>query len=328
MQSGDPGEIIKGFKKNILLKNYTTFRIGGLAKYFFAAKNKEDLIEAVKAAKRLRLPFFVLGGGSNVLFSDKGYKGLIINLQFFPPLAGSRCGGTIFNFQKNKVIAGAGTSLGQLVEASSKNGLTGLEWAAGIPGTIGGAVRGNAGAFGKAMGDLVEEVEVLDARLLRIKKFSRSDCQFSAKDSIFKKRNNLVVLSVVLKLKKSGRKKIQKEIKKFLNYKKKTQPLGCFSAGCVFQNYKGRISDKKILAEFPELKEFNKKRLIPAGYLIDKCGLKGRRKGKAEISRRHANFIVNLGGAKAEDVIGLIKTMKQKVKRKFGLNLKKEIEIP
>ena len=186
------------FRKNVPLKNYTTFKIGGPAKYFFEAKRKEELIEAIKLAKKLELPFFILGGGSNLLVSDKGFDGLVI--KFGQPLS----------------------------SYVSK----GLEWAVGIPGTVQGAVWSNAGAFEKSMKDVVKEVEVFDTKTEKIKNFKSKDCKFGYRDSIFKKNKNLIILSVKIKSKKSNRKKI----KQYLDYRKKTQPLNLPSAGSIFKN--------------------------------------------------------------------------------------------
>jgi len=186
------------FRKNVPLKNYTTFKIGGPAKYFFEAKRKEELIEAIKLAKKLELPFFILGGGSNLLVSDKGFDGLVI--KFGQPLS----------------------------SYVSK----GLEWAVGIPGTVQGAVYSNAGAFKKSMKDVVKEVEVFDTKTEKIKNFKSKDCKFGYRDSIFKKNKNLIILSIKIKSKKSNRKKI----KQYLDYRKKTQPLNLPSAGSIFKN--------------------------------------------------------------------------------------------
>jgi len=255
------------FQKNVSLKKYTTFRIGGKAKYFFVAKTKDNLIEAIKTAKKKKLPFFILGDGSNLLVSDKGYKGLVI--KFGQPLS-------LYVFQ-------------------------GLEWATGIPGTVQGAVFGNAGAFGRSMKDVVKEVKVFDTKTEKIKNFKNKDCQFSYKNSIFRKKKNLIILSVEIKTKKSNPKKI----KEYFNYKKETQPLNFHSAGSIFRNPEGFF----------------------AGELIDKCGLKGKRVGNVKISEKHANFIVNLGNGKAKDVIKLIKLIKNKVKKKFGVVLEEEINF-
>jgi len=321
-------KLLPEVQKNILLKKYTTFKIGGPAKYFFTAKAKEDLVKAIKAAKRFKLPFFILGKGSNILFSDKGYSGLVVKIE--------NCKLKIENC---KLYTEAGTELEDLVNYSARASLAGLEWAAGVPGTIGGAVYGNAQAFGMRIADIVKSIEVFDVKSLKIKKLSKKQCHFSTKNSIFKKNKNftpyrneisgagLIILSATLKLKKGDKKEIQKKIKNNLAARKKRHLLIFLSAGSVFVNKEIRVKNKKLLKEFPELKEFNKWGTIPSAYLIEKCGLKGKKIGGAKISEKHANFIVNLGKAKAKDVKALIKLAKQKVKRKFGIVLEEEIEI-
>jgi len=324
---------LPGVQKNILLKNYTTFKIGGKAKYFFVAKTKKDLILAITVAKKLKIPFFILGGGSNLLASDQGYKGLIIKFQIpkskiqikSKRSPTGRQGGGRVGVQNPKIYIEAGAMLGELVNATAKAGLSGLEWIAGIPGTVGGAIYGNAGAFQKSMKDIIEKVEVFDTEELRIKNYELSDCQFDYRNSIFKRNKNLIILSAKIKLKKGKKKEIQKKIKEYLNYKKEKQPLNYPSAGSVFKNftqYRNKISG----AGPKELKRFKKMGAIPAAWLIDKCGLKGKKIGEAQISKIHANFIVNRNRAKAKDVKKLINLMKKKVKQKFGLVLKEEIE--
>ncbi len=301
---------LPGIQKNILLKNFTTFKIGGKAKYFYVAKTKKDLIFTIKTAKELKLPFFILGGGSNLLISDDGFKGLVIKILF-----------SKFYFLNSKIIAEAGTKLGDLVGASVEKSLTGLEWAAGIPGTIGGAVQGNAGAFGKSMKDIVKKVEVFDVKNKKIEFLKNKNCRFDYKDSIFKKNKNLIILFAALQLKKGNKNKIIEKIKKYLEYKKNTQPLNYPSAGSVFKNPKG--------FSVGELGEEDKSSSssFAAARMIEECGLKGKKIGNAKISEKHANFIVNLGSARAKDVEKLIKLMKQKVKNKFGVVLKEEIQF-
>ena len=195
--------------------------------------------------------------------------------------------------------------------------LSGLEWAAGIPGTVGGAVWGNAGAFGKSMKDIVQAVEVLDSQNFKIKKFKNKDCKFDYRESIFKKKKNLIILSANLVLEKGKKEKIKKQIKNNLQYKREFQPLSFPSAGSVFKNHPPIRISKKILAG----KSFS------AGELIEKCNLKGKTIGRAKISEKHANFIVNLGKARSKDVMKLINLTKKKVKKKFSVNLKEEIKI-
>ena len=295
------------FQKNVSLKNYTTFKIGGRAKYFFAAKTKGDLIEAVSVAKKLRLPFFILGGGSNLLISDDGFKELVIKIENLK-----------LKIENSKLIVDAGISLSKLVDISTKRGLTGLEWAVGIPGTVGGAVFGNAGAFQKSMKNVVKKVEVFDTKELRIENYGLRDCRFGYKDSVFKRNKNLIILSVALKLKKGKKSEIKKKIKEYLNYRKETQPLNYPSAGSVFKN----PSPSQVF-----LKKFGRASGFSAGELIQKCGLKGKKIGQVQISEKHANFIVNLGNARAKDVKKLINLAKKEVKKKFKINLEEEIEL-
>ena len=151
--------LLPGVKENVSLKDYTTFKIGGKAKYFFVAKTKNEIIKAIKASKQLNLPFFILGGGSNVLFSDKEFEGLVIKIK-----------NEKLEIKNCIIDAEAGVPLSLLVQKAQQHSLSGLGWAVGIPGTIGGAVYGNASAFGKAIGDLVKQVEVLDLKNFKIRK--------------------------------------------------------------------------------------------------------------------------------------------------------------
>jgi UDP-N-acetylmuramate dehydrogenase len=289
-------KLLPGVKKNVSLAEQTTFKIGGQAKYFFPARTEKNLIKAVTAAKKLKLPFFILGGGSNLLVSDKGYKGLVIKIM-----------NTKYKMLNDEVMAEAGAGLGQLINFSVNIGLSGLEWAVGIPGTIGGAVRGNAGAFDKSMKDIIGTVRVLEMKdnEPKIKILKNAQCGFGYRDSIFKKKNNLIILSAELRLKKGKKKEIENRIKKYSGYKKENHPWNYPSAGSVFKNPSG----------------------FSAGELISECGLRNKRIGQAKISEKHANFIVNLGGASSADVKKLINLAKRSVKNKFKINLEEEIKF-
>ncbi len=307
---------LPGVQKNVLLKNFTTYKIGGPAKYFFVAKNKESLIKALKISKELKLPIFILGSGSNLLISDKGFNGLVIKIDI-----------SEIKFQKNKAFVGAGTNLTKLAYLSADNGLSGLEWSAGIPGTIGGAIYGAAQAFGTKISDSVRSVVAIDLKTLKLRNLTKKQCQFSLKNSIFKKNKNLVIVSAILEFQKKDTGEIKKTIKEFLDYRKTRHPINFACAGSTFVNPEIKIKNKKLLQKFPELKEYNKKGTIPAGYLIAKCGLAGKKIGNAQISEKHANFIINLGGARAEDVLALMNLAKEKVKKTFGINLEAEVQL-
>lgn len=281
-------------KRKVSLKNYTTFKIGGQAEYFFRVKGKEDLVSALEAAEKKKLPFFILAGGSNVLVSDRGFDGVVAHME-----------NDRYAAVGNKIYSQSGVPLSKLVELALAASLSGLEWAVGIPGTIGGAVFGNAGAFGGFTEDLVVEVEAFDTKAKKTRVFLKKDLRYSYKDSVFKQKKNLVILSVVLQLKKSRKTQIKKKMEEYLDYRRERQPLKYPSAGSVFLNPKNKI----------------------AGVLIEQVGLKGKRIGGAQISEKHGNFIVNLGNAKAADVKRLIGLAKKKVKDKFGIVLEEEIII-
>jgi len=285
---------LKNIKKDVSLAPFTTFKIGGRAKYFFVAHSQQQIIEALEQAQKYHLPFFILGGGSNLLVSDKGFDGLVIKIQ-----------NSKIERKDSSIIAEAGANLAQLLTIAKNSGLSGLEWAAGIPGTVGGALRGNSGAFGKSIADLVRNVRVFDISTRTIKNYSTKDCLFGYRESIFKKNKELVILSGEFVFDRDSIYEIEKRMKRYLEYRKAKQPLECFSAGCIFKNPEG----------------------FSAGKLIEKCSLKGKRKGGAQISKKHGNFIINLGNATSQDVMFLITLAKEEVKRKFGIELEEEIEF-
>jgi UDP-N-acetylmuramate dehydrogenase len=287
-------ELLPEVQENVLLAQYTTFKIGGNAKYFFTAKKREEIIKAVKAAQQCDLSFFILANGSNVLFSDNGFDGLVIKLE-----------NTNNELRNNTIYAQAGVMLSSIVNIAEEAGLSGLEWAGGIPGTVGGAVRGNAGAFDSSVSDIVKSVEALDVSNLEIKNYKIEDCEFGYRNSIFKKNKNLIILSIEIELQKGDRIEIEKQIQEYKNYRKEHHPLKFSSAGSIFKNPSG----------------------FSAGELIEKSGLKGKIIGDAQISEKHCNFIINLGRAEAKDVLALINLVKKEVKNKFDINIEEEIMI-
>jgi UDP-N-acetylmuramate dehydrogenase len=233
---------------------------------------------------------------------------------------------TQYEIRNTNVIAGAGVPLQKLVLEAAKKGLSGLENLAGIPGTLGGAIWGNAGAFEREIGDLVEEVKVLDVggSKLEVKKLKKEDCKFGYRNSIFKRRKNWIILEATLKLEKGNKKEIEEKIKEILKLRKEKQPLELPCAGSVFKNVPIKKVPKKIQEKF---KEKIKNGFLPAGVLIDTARLKGFQIGGAKISEKHANFIVNVGEAKASDVKELIEKIKKGVKKKFKIQLEEEIKL-
>lgn len=309
-------EELAEIRENVLLKDFTTYKIGGPARYFFVAKDKEDLMRAVKTAKEFKLPVFILGGGSNLLVSDKGFNGLVIKVDISNVL-----------FNKNTAFAGAGAGLTKLGHLAAEKNFSGLEWAVGIPGTIGGAIYGHAQAFGEKVSDIVKSVEAMNLDTFEIKEFSKEQCQFSLKNSIFKKNKNFIIISAVLEFEKKDPDEIKNRVRENVNYRKNRHPMNFPSAGSTFVNPEIKIDNPELLKRFPELAEHNKRGIIPAGYLISMCGLAGKKIGNAQFSEKHANFIVNLGGAKAEDVVVLINLAKKEVKKTFGIDLEQEVQM-
>lgn len=280
-------------KKNVLLSNFTTFKIGGEADLFYEAKTIEELKKAVNSARKFKVPFFILGGGSNVLFGDKGFRGLVIHVQ-----------NNLIEIKKENestatLYVEAGVKIGELLNFMVAHELSGLEFMAGIPGTVGGAIRGNAGAWQQSIGDKIIKVVVLNEKG-KVVEIPRQRCEFSYRQSRFKKTQE-VILSSEIVLEKKPKKSIEENIKMFLE-KRSTQPKEP-SAGCIFINPKP----------------------LAAGMLIDESGFKGFRIGDAAVSEKHANFIVNLGNAKAKEVLAIIDQIKNKVYEKFNINLEEEI---
>jgi len=309
--------------ENIPLAPLTTFKIGGPAKFFCEAGSEDEILEALKFARKRNMPVFVLGGGSNVLVADKGFNGLVIKIQ-----------NSKFKIQNSSVECGAGVALSKVVNEPTKHGLSGLEWAAGIPGTIGGAVRGNAGAFGGTMGDVVEDVRALEISSFKFKisnqfqvsNFKNQDCKFDYRNSIFKQNPNLIILSVILELKKGNKAESEKKIRDIILMRKEKQPMGFPSAGSFFKNPETDSQD--LIRQFEtDAGQKTGDSKIPAVWLIDEAGLKGEKIGGAMVSEKQANFIVNTGGATAEDIITLAAVIKTRVRDKFGIQLEEEVQM-
>ena len=304
-------------QENILLSNHTTFRLGGTARYFCEVKNKEELFVAIKWAKEKNWPVFVFGGGSNLLAADEGFDGLAIKVKS-EKLEVKSCD------DKFKIIeAEAGVPLAKIILESTRAGYSGLEWGFGIPGTVGGAILGNAGRLGQDVSRVVEKVKVLDLDSLAEKEFDFKDCGFKYRGSRFKE-GGFIILSAVLKFKKAGKEEIEKTMNQAKEVIKNSPPWP--SAGCIFKNYQVKSENDILLKNHPELVSRARDGKIGVGFLIDQCGLAGRRIGGAKIWEGHANYIVNVGGAKARDILELIQIVKKAVKEKYGIELEEEVK--
>ena len=280
-------------QENIPLAPLTVFKIGGSARYFCEATTPEEVREAVSYAQNQKVSFAVLGAGSNTLVADEGYSGLVIKMQM-----------RTISVKENTVTAGAGASMAQVVVASVGAGLTGFEWAIGVPGTIGGSVVGNAGCFGGEMKDVIETVELLDTESGDVNVLKNAECHFAYRESRFKKEPNSIILSVTLLLTPGDKKESSARILEYTKKRTSSQDIGSQCAGCIFKN---------------------PSQMLPAGRLIDEAGLKGLSVGQAYVSDRHGNYIINRGGAKAADVEALIKDVKEKIKKHFDIDLHEEM---
>ncbi len=275
------------------LNSHTTFKIGGRAKFFIEPEDIADLELLIICAKKYKIPIFVIGRGSNILISDKGLNGIVVHLNsgFFKKIS----------IKRNLLNAGGGLGLRQLIQVATKRGLAGLEFLAGIPGTVGGALAMNAGVRGQNFGDLVEDVSVMDHNG-KIKTLSKKGIKFGYRKSSLAK---YIILNASLKLAKKNKEEIKENIKKILQRRRNLQDISFPNAGCVFKNPPGEY----------------------AGRLIDLCALKGKGIGGACISKRHANFILNKDNARSIDVLKLMELVKKKVKKKFNITLEPEIKI-
>ncbi len=300
-------------KENVFLARYTSARVGGKADIFISVESADELADTVSCLWDLKTPFLILGGGSNVLVSDAGVREVVVHNQ-----ARSVC----FFAAKNppSVCVESGANFGVVARQAANRGLSGLEWAAGIPGTIGGAVVGNAGAHGKEMSTNLLVAEILHPENLdssrsvetagsgnqyRREHWSVEQLAYDYRTSILKRKfNRAVVLSAELRLEHSSPQVVKAKIDEFVVYRRRTQPPGA-SMGSMFKNPSGDY----------------------AGRLIEATGLKGKKIGQAEISQLHANFFINHGGATAKDIWQLIQLARDAVKRKFGITLELEIEL-
>jgi len=287
-------KITSKVKFNEPMSQHTSFRVGGLADIFLEINDEEELKKIINLCHQSQTPYFILGGGSNILVKDSGIRGVVIKL-----------GGELKKiqvFDNGRLVVGAGVLLPRLVNLISKKGFSGLESLVGIPGTVGGAVMGNAGVSEKSIGNCIIAVKVLDKEKVKITRLPAKDCGFSYRNSHLEK---YIILEVEILLTKIKICSIVYNLDWYKKKRKNTQPMSSKSAGCIFKNPVGNF----------------------AGKLIDEAGLKGLRRGGAYISHKHANFILNDGTATATDILNLITLIKEMVFKKFGIELEEEIVI-
>jgi UDP-N-acetylmuramate dehydrogenase len=281
--------------ENVSMKKYTTYRVGGNARLMIYPKNVDKLIELIRMCKFRNIKFKVLGNGSNTLFSDKDYDGVIIKLDEFNELSmiGART-----------IRVGAGYSLMKLVQFAVKKNLAGLEFAGGIPGTVGGAIYMNAGAYKSDMGFVVKRIKVLtpDYHVITL---TNNELNFHYRTSFLQTHPGYICLEAIIGLKKGKRAELEKVLEERKKRRVESQPLEYPSAGSVFRNPEDNF----------------------AGKMIEDVGLKGLERGGAQISDKHANFIINKNNATANDIMTLINLVRDTIKENYGVELKVEQEF-
>lgn len=312
--------------KDYSLSGILWYKIGGVARYLLQVKSKEEIVEALNFIRDNKVNrVLVVGLGSNLIFTDEYFDGAVI--QLISPNYKS------FKVDKNIIESFGGEILDDLINFSLDKNLIGLEWAGGLPGTVGAAVRGNVGAFGGEIKDNLLEVEVINIRSGEIKTLSKEELKFSYRDSFIKESKEFIVLSAKFGLSKGNRKKVDAAKDMYYantNYRRERHPLEYPNTGSVFKNIKEKDNVEKILSIWPDIKEKVTKDWhgkVSMGYTIERLGLSGYKVGRAQVSTKHPNFIVNLGGAKASEVIEIIDEIKSKVGTTFGFTPEVEAEI-
>ncbi len=315
-------KFIRKFGKNKVLTNeplkkHTSIKIGGPTDLFFPASTKQELIEAIIFCRQNKIPFFIFGGGSNTLLSDKGFKGVVIKnktdqIKILKITGNVKAKKTTIKNVYLEVDSGVLTN--RLVRYCLDEGWGGLEHFLGLPGTIGGAIWGNSHYNDQLIDENVYQIKILNTSLTT-ETLAKNQCGFDYNDSRFKKTNE-IILSATFILEKKDKKILWQKAESALKKRSESQPKEP-SLGCVFQNIK---KSEAIMHSTPNQTQ-------SAGYLIEVCGLKSTQIGSAKISETHGNFIVNLNGAKATDVLKLIQLVKEKVYQRFNLKLNEEIVI-
>lgn len=277
------------------LKNHTTFKIGGNCIALIEPREVSDIVETIKICRENDIKFFVIGNGSNLLVPDEGYNGVIIKL---------KSEFSTIQVEGEYLIVNSGAKLSEVYTVAYENSLTGFEFASGIPGTIGGAIYMNAGAYGREMKDIVESVEVLDLDNFELRELKNEELEFSYRKSIIQSKN-YIVTTIKLKLQKGNKEEINAVYEDLRERRNSKQPLNFGSAGSTFKRPEGHFASK----------------------LIEDAGLKGYHINDAWVSEKHSGFIVNKGNASYKEVMELIEYVQNVVFEKFGVKLETEVRI-
>lgn len=301
-------------QENIPLAPLTTFEIGGPARYFVDVRSEADIKEAIRWSKEKGVRLVVLAGGSNVLVPDEGLDALVMRLR-----------GDLFGFRDGELDAWAGTNLLVAIKAIGSQGYGGWEKLAGIPGTIGGAIRGNAGAFGSEIKDFVISVRALNSETGETKEFTNEQCDFSYRHSFFKDNPEWIITRVNTRSDLAKVEEIERNIEETIKERERRHLQNVKAAGSFFMN---PVAPAEIVTMFEKEKGVkSRENRVPAGWLIEKAGMKGATVGGAIASLQHPNYIVNQGNATAEDVRQLAKKVRTEVKKEFSVDLHEEAAL-
>ncbi|MDF1497186.1 MAG: UDP-N-acetylmuramate dehydrogenase [Patescibacteria group bacterium] len=302
-----------------LMSKHINMRIGGPASLYLATSDVDELTDAIEMANKEKIPWFIFGGGSNLLVSDDGFDGLAIQVAFRE-----------VKVREKTIIVDAGAITGAVARQSVADGLEGMEWAATLPGTIGGAIYGNSGCWGGEMKDIVVTVDAIHLPDMKRVVYPNAKCKFGYRDSVFKHEPH-IILRATLGLKKSEDPSVvNSRMEEFAAKRKECQPFSESSAGCMFKNFTFKDESelerlKNDVKEIPP--EMLAKKSLSAGWLVSQVGMKGEKIGEAQISEKHGNFIVNLGNARAQDVLMLTSKAKMKVRDEYNIMLEDEVRL-
>jgi len=307
-------------ERNIVLAARVRYRIGGRARYFCEPQNPGDIEDAVRWAISENVPFFFLGAGTNVLFPETGYDGLVMQYA-----------ATEIREEPGGILLSAGTPMAEAVDYCTERGIRDLAWAGGLPGTVGGAVFGNAGCFGGEMKDSVLEVESIafDRASGNIERRVRSAaaCRFGYRESVFKRPDGEIVTAVLIRATPGDPAAVRAEVDSYIEHRRRFHPLDYPSAGSTFKNIPLASVSDEIRRDFAGVVKVDPSPIIPVAAVLDRLGLKGTRIGGAEISAKHPNFFINRGKATFADISRLISLAKTMAWQRYGIVLEEEIRI-
>jgi UDP-N-acetylmuramate dehydrogenase len=309
--------VVPGLVRDEPMSAHTNFRIGGPARLYVVAATPEQIIQTVTTAREASVPWYIFGGGSNLLVHDSGFEGLVIQSALRDVV-----------IDGNRATCGSGAMTALVARKTTEASLTGFEWAIGVPGTIGGALYGNAGCYGGETKDVVTSVDAYRIADGQRVTYTNAECQFGYRESRFKHEPH-IILGCTMELKAGDRDASRARLHEIVEHRKEKQPLAQSSAGCLFKNIE--VTDEQQLTQLKRLSdippEMLQKRRISAGWLIQQAGFSGQRVGGVTVSEKHGNFVVNVDHGRAEDVILLSSMIKSKIRDEFGLMLEDEVQL-